>query len=158
MSDFHFSKPKLLEKIESGEKYDRNEAWMIVNDEKWVSSDQKAFIKRFVQKIKVFKNCLNFDPKILIFIVICLILKKFWSTPCFYKSKFKWWVGECNCRYGVYRVRVFFSPCGMREICDEWWFMIPYVYVYGVIIIRYWVFWPGIHNVQLRITYSVWYF
>ena len=44
-------------------------------------SDQKAYIKRFVQKIKVFKNCLNFDPKILIFIVICLILKKFLSTP-----------------------------------------------------------------------------
>ena len=56
MSDFLFSKPKLLEKVESGEKYDRNEAWMIANDEKWVSSDQKAFIKRFVQKIKVFKK------------------------------------------------------------------------------------------------------
>ena len=50
MSDFLFSKPKLLEKIESGEKYDRNEAWMIANDEKWVSSDQKAFIKHLYKK------------------------------------------------------------------------------------------------------------
>ena len=63
MSDFLFSKPKLLEKIESGEKYDRNEAWMMQMMKNEFQMIKKHLQNDLYKKIKVFKNFLNFDQK-----------------------------------------------------------------------------------------------